>query len=235
MVAGFTVFDWDRRTAEWADAAWTVASEIGIKPDRCGGTWHVGVDALPNEPDGSIMGVPLRGPWDLDWDEWHRAQLSVIYPGYPRQDKGESDAAFRFRVERFAAHMDGLLPEGPARRRHLREPHAFILGLPLTAVVESPLVVWPRSHTIMGAAFERALAGFDPDDWGEIDVTDIYQAARREVFERCTPEPVVMGPGQAVLLHRHLIHGVAPWEGSKEMFRMVAYFRPQFSNVGDWL
>lgn len=235
MVAGYTVFDWDQRVADWAKAAWTVASEIGVFPDRCGGTWHVGVDALPNEADGSIMGVPLRGPLDIDWTEWHRAQLSVIYPGYPRQDKDESDAAFRFRKHRCAAHMDGLLPEGPKRRRHLREPHAFILGLPLTAVVESPLVVWPGSHILMGLAFERAFAGIDPMEWGEVDVTDIYQSARREVFKRCTPEAVVARPGQAVLLHRHLIHGVAPWEGSNEACRMVAYFRPQFSSVGEWL
>ncbi len=236
MVApGFTVFDYDPRIARWADAAWEVAQTIDILPDRCGGTWHVGVDALPNEPDGSILGVPLDGPWDVTSTNWHRAQLSVIYPGYPRRGQEETEAAHQFRIKRCGGHMDGLLPEGPERRRHLREPHAFILGLPLNPVVESPLVVWPGSHTIMGLAFEKLYSGLSPDQWGDVDVTKGYQAARREVFDRCAPEPIVIGPGQAVLLHRHLIHGVAPWDGAEGELRCVDYFRPEVKSVKDWL
>lgn len=232
---GYTIFDFDARVAAWAQAAWTAAQRLDLTPDRCGETWHVGVDALPNEADGSISGVPLGGPWSLDAVQWHRAQLSVIYPGYPRQDQDESDAAHRFRVQRCAAHMDGLLPEGPRRRRHLREPHAFILGLPLNDVKSSPLVVWPGSHQIMRQAFAEAFDGVAPKEWGDQDVTDIYQAARRKVFESSEPVPIDMSPGQSVLLDRHVIHGVAPWEGASEGFRAVAYFRPQFSDIALWL
>ena len=90
-----------------------------------------------------------------------KAQISVVYPGYPCAMEGESAAAFNYRQRRDAAHVDGLLPEGPERRRHLREPHGFVLGLPLTQSSEtaSPMVVWEGSHKIMREAFQKALQG----------------------------------------------------------------------------
>jgi hypothetical protein len=54
----------------------------------------------------------VAGPLPL-----HRAQVSVTYPGYPAPDPEESDAAHRFRRDRDAAHLDGLLPVGPEKRR----------------------------------------------------------------------------------------------------------------------
>jgi hypothetical protein len=161
----------------------------------------------------------------------------VIYPGYPRQDVGESDAAHRFRIKRDAAHVDGLLPEGSAKRRHLREPHAFILGLSLNHVTQSPLVVWPGSHVLMRESFVAAFAGVDPDHWGDVDVTDTYQATRAKVFAQCPRVEVPSKPGEAVLLDRHLVHGVAPWgeDTGPAEGRMIAYFRPQFTRIGDWL
>jgi len=232
---GFTIFDEDARVRRWADAARDVAAGLDLKPDRCGQTWHVGVDALPNATDGAINGVPFAGPWDVETTQLHRAQLSVIYPDYPRQDAGETDASFRFRVKRCAAHMDGLLPEGPNKRRHLREPHAYILGVPLVDVSDSPLVVWRGSHRIMRAAFADVFCGIAPKDWGGVDVTEVYQDARRTVFETCEMEKVTVRLGQSVLLHRHLIHGVAPWNSGRTEPRMVAYFRPQLADIGRWL
>jgi hypothetical protein len=80
----------------------------------------------------------------------------------------------------------------------------------------------------MGDAFRRALSGLDPKD---VDLTEVYQTARRAVFAAIEPLAVRMKPGQAVLLHRHLLHGVAPW-GDKtvptENGRMIAYFRPEY-------
>ena len=132
--------------------------------------------------------------------------------------------------------MDGLLPEGPQKRRHLREPHAFVVGIPLNDVASSPLVVWENSHRIMSAAFAQALNGHVPDTWGDLDVTEVYQAARKEVFESCERVEVVMRPGEVVLLHRHLIHGVAPWQGPEvPEGRQVAYFRPHVVQWRDWL
>ena len=70
----------------------------------------------------------------------------------------------------------------------------------------------------------------------DVDLTDAYRDARRHVFSMGEPVAVEAAPGQAILLHRHLLHGVAPWDASsQDTKRMVAYFRPQFSNVHDWL
>lgn len=239
---GYAVFAFDRRVAAWAQAAHSAALDVVQTPGdlRHGQTWRVGVDELPNAPDGSINGVPLLGPWDAVVPApaaWHPAQLSVVYPGYPQQDVSDTDAAHGYRLRRDAAHVDGLLPEGPDRRRHLREPHAFILGLPLNQATASPLVVWRGSHQIMKAAFAKAFAGSDPAHWGDVDVTAIYQAARRTAFETCARVALPVRPGQATLVHRHTLHGVAPWGSGNAPpeGRMIAYFRPQLRDAADWL
>lgn len=244
---GFAVLEPDARVLAWAGAARPEATAVLSDPVmrdrwlRHGGTWFVGVDALPNGPDGSIGGVALAGPWEgmfAPVAPLHRAQLSVTWPGYPRRDADESEAAHRFRLRRNAAHLDGLLAEGPDKRRFLREPHAWILGLPLTDTAACPLVIWAGSQTVIRAAFRRIFAGRAAADWAGIDVTEGYAAARAEVFETCRRVEVPMVPGQAVVMHRLAIHGVAPWKegvvGPPEG-RMVAYFRPLLADPGDWL
>lgn len=79
----------------------------------------------------------------------------------------------------------------------------------------------------MRAAFQRAFEGLPSQQWGDVDVTDTYKTARQEVFDTCERIEIIAGPGQAILLHRHLLHGVAPWadDASGDM-RMIAYFRP---------
>ncbi|MEM7519942.1 MAG: hypothetical protein AAF307_02795 [Pseudomonadota bacterium] len=240
---GFAVFDAEPSVLAWAKVAHAKAMDIAQDPQiragnlRHGATWFVGVDALPNAPDGSIDHVPLSGEWQsfVDLPEvWHAAQLSVIYPGYPRQDRDESDANHRFRRDRHAAHVDGLLPVGPTRRRYVQEPHGFILGLPLNRATASPLMVWPGSHRIMNAALRTAIGAQQLD---VVDVTSPYKIARKQVFETVVPRPVQALPGQAILLHRHLLHGVAPWSAgavAPPEGRMVAYFRPQTTSVA-WL
>jgi hypothetical protein len=229
---GYAVFAKEDGVRAWALAAYFMAQEVlrGPVERRHGGTWCVGVDALPNAPDGSVHGVPLEGAWQTHVESpasWHRAQLSVVFPGYPGKDSDESDAAHKYRRSRDAAHVDGLLPEGPKRRRHLREPHGFVLGLPLNAIRASPLVVWEGSHLIMQDVFRQAFQGIAPETYGDVDVTDAYQAARRAVFTTCPRRPIHAEPGQSILLHRHLLHGVAPWDGPDDCEgRMVAYFRP---------
>ncbi|MEJ8560261.1 hypothetical protein QTO30_02760 [Yoonia sp. GPGPB17] len=229
---GYAIFPYDRAVAAWANAAHRVGKAVLDKGGdlRHVGTWFVGVDALPNGPDGSVDGVPLAGAWRnhvTPPSTWHAAQLSIVFPGYPQQDVNESDAAHRFRHSRDAAHVDGLLPEGPQKRRHLREPHGFILGFPLDDVRASPLVVWRGSHRMMRAAFRTAYTGLAPEDWGDVDVTEIYQENRRTVFETCERVEVTAAPGQAILLDRHILHGVAPWGANAQgEMRMMAYFRP---------
>ncbi len=200
----------------------------------------MGLDALPNGPDGSIAGAEF--PWNdigLPPVPLHPAQLSVTRPGYPARDEGESEKSFSFRRLRDAAHLDGLLPIGPDKRRMVREPHDWILGLPLNRADTraSPLVVWEGSHLIMGKALRAAFAG-RYRDLENVDITEAYQAARKEVFAICPRVELPGTPGEAVILHRHLIHGVAPWsEGAvaEAPGRMVAYFRPLCPTVADWL
>lgn len=240
---GYAVFATDPCVLSWATAAHEVACGVAADPVtraanlRHGETWFVGVDVLPNGADGSIGSVPLSGPWNAFVKQpavWHPAQLSIVFSGYPQQDPSESDANHRYRINRHAAHVDGLLPIGPARRRFLQEPHAFILGLPLNLSDASPLMIWPGSHRIMGAAFRDVIGQADPT---KIDLTDEYQKARRHVFEAIAPISIIAQPGQSILLHRHLLHGVAPWADSVAAppeGRMIAYFRPQFS-ASEWL
>lgn len=230
--------------AAWAQAAHPLAvAALAAAPDplRCDGTWAVGLDLLPNAADGSVAGTAL--PWDvlgLAREPLHRAQLSAVYPRYPQPEAQETAAAFRFRLRRDAAHLDGLLAIGPDKRRKVHEPHGWILGLPLTDCDSgaAPLVVWSGSHLIMRAALSAALRGLPPETWGEVDVTETYAAARARVFETCERVELPGRVGEAVLLHRLLVHGVAPWaEGAKAApeGRIVAYFRPRVGSVEEWL
>lgn len=251
---GWAKFGPDPRVLDWAAHALPAARAAVRDPKLahwhvCEGTWFVGVDALPNDETGRIgASAALCGP-AVDFIETHigplpplhPAQLSVIWPGYPRPREGESDAAFRYRQRRDAAHLDGLKAEGPDRRRHIAEPHGFILGLPLSecAPGAAPMVVWEGSHEILRAALTGALADHDPKDWGRVDVTEPYQVARKRVFETCRRVPLQARPGESYLLHRLSLHGVAPWEegtGAAQEGRMIAYFRPLMpGGAEEWL
>jgi len=215
---------------------------------RCGGTWFVGVDALPNDASGRLAGGPPLAGAAVDFVRHqlklalplHRAQVSVCYPGYPQPSAEETEQAYAFRRKRDAAHVDGLLAEGPEKRRCLKEPHAYMLGITLTeqSPDAAPLTVWKGSHRIMQAMFAEAFAGWPPEQWCTVDVTDAYQAARREVFARCERMALPSAPGEAVLVHRHLVHGVAPWgehATAAPEGRMIAYLRPEFPAIADWL
>ena len=226
----------------WADAALKVAEQIAADPVaakanlRHGETWFVGVDALPNAVDGSVEGVPLAGAWEPHLPlktALHRAQLSIIYPGYPKRDPEQSPANHRFRKERFAAHMDGLLPAGPEKRRFAREFHAYILGIQLGTPTSAPLVHWPGSHVVLGHALRAAVGQSEVEN---VDLTDTYVAARKQVFDTIKPEEVNLRHGGAVLLHRFALHGTAPWdEGAAGSKRIMAFFRPEFPNAKTWL
>lgn len=226
----------------WSDAAHAAAlTTLAATAEdwRCGGTWFVGVDALPSQPDGSIGNAPF--PWEalpLRPEPLHRAQLSVIRPGYPQPSPDESASAFRYRQTRDAAHLDGLLPVGPDRQRMIREPHAWILGLPLNAASAAPLTLWEGSHHILRAALLQALDPYPPATWGDIDITTAYQTARRTIFATCRHICLAARPGEATLLHRLTLHGVAPWQPTDTAppeGRMIAYLRPQLASVQDWL
>jgi hypothetical protein len=228
--------------AAWAETARRAAIHhlaTTTEPWRCGGTWFVGVDALPNTPDGAINGQPF--PWDalpLTPEPLHPAQLSVIRPGYPQPSADETPTALAFRRDRDAAHLDGLLPIGPDKRRMVKEPHAWILGLPLNETTASPLTVWEGSHEILRAALLKAFARHPPEIWGNVDITESYQQARREIFATCRRIELPARPGEATLLHRLTLHGVARFprgDAAPPEGRMIAYLRPELPTVQQWL
>lgn len=206
---------------------------------RCGGTWFVGVNTLHNDADGAVDGIPLIGrAVDFIHQEigtepikWDRAQVSVCYEGYPQESDGESKAAFQFRRNRDAAHVDGLLGEGYPRRRFLREFHQFLLGIALTdsPAKAAPFVIWEGSHKIVQAAFAKALCDHHVESWSDIDLTDVNMTMRREIFETCERVELPLRRGESYVIHRHALHGMAPWEKGlqgPEEGRMIAYFRP---------
>ena len=254
LARGWARFGHDPVLADWIAAARPAVLAAMADPAhadqwRCDGTWFAGVNVLANDAEGRLGAAPplagaamtflaevLGPPLPLD-----AGQLSVTRPGYPRPGAEETAAAARFRRDRDAAHVDGILPVGPDRRRMLRAPHAWILGVPLTDCDPgaAPLVVWEGSHHLMRRALAAALAGHPPADWAHIDLTEAYAAARREVFATCPRIPLPARPGEAQVLHRLSLHGVAPWAPGATAApegRAVAYFRPELpGGPADWL
>lgn len=241
---GWVRFPYDPAVADWAVQARAVAERCFADPAlrtrwlRCGGTWFAGVNVFPNDATGAVpaagvpplTGAPVRfiaEALGLAGIAWDRAQVSICLPGYPRPSAGESAAAFRFRRDRDAAHVDGLLRFGNRRRRP-GETHGFILGLPLTETPANaaPCVVWEGSHEVIRHALRARLDGVPPERWAAEDVTDAYIAARRECFETCRRVPLHARPGEAYLIHRLALHGVAPWAAGTASQRAIAYFRP---------
>ena len=252
LQTGWQVFDPEPRLFDWLAKITPAALATADDPahaqwHRHGGTWFAGVDVLENDAEGRSGTSGRLTCQALEEAEritgrlpLHKAQISITYPGYPQQDPDESDANHRFRKTRDAAHLDGLLPIGPKRRRMIREPHGYILGLPLTenGPNDAPLVVWDGSHEVMRHAMRRALQDEPPEQWHEVDVTEAYHAARRHCFDTLDRVEVTAMPGQAILLHRLTLHGVAPWssKGSTAPVRAIAYFRPELpGGVFDWV
>ena len=248
---GWTIFDADARVQDWVDFAQSEARATMDDPAfrdwwRAGDTWFVGVNALGNDSAGRLPGGPDLAGAAFDFINshagqiaWDAAQVSVIRPGYPVQDR-ESDAAFRFRLNRDAAHLDGLKRAGPENRRFIGEYHRFLLGIPMVESDEraSPLVVWNGSHHILQDMLANALAGVHVDDWASVDFTQIYHQTRRQIFETCERVVVHAKPGQVYLVHRHALHGISPWQDhavADPVGRMIVYFRPETPDRQAWL
>lgn len=227
---GWLRFAGDDASRAWAEAAARAAEGVLADPEmraqwlHCEGTWFVGVDALPSDAAGAVAGVPLAGaaiPRMGRLPDLHPAQLSVVYPGYPRPRAGESDAAFRYRRDRAAAHVDGITRDETGAR-HVTEPHAWILGIGLgeAAPEAAPLTIWEGSHHVISEALGPILRD------GGTCVTEAYVAARKTCFERCARRALPLAKGEMVLLHRLLLHGIGTWAGPETRPRATAYFRP---------
>ena len=247
---GWVKFPFDSQVSAWVSAVVGPALASARDPDlrsrwlRCGGTWFVGVNALNNTPDGSIVaeGVPaLDGVAVRFLREYCRGftldhgQVSIVYPGYPKQGAEESGAAFQYRLRRHAAHVDGFERVMPERRRRLSELHGFVLGIPLSpaAGFASPLSVWEGSHDVFRSIFRAALEERAPEQWMQVDSTEAYERARSECFRSCARISIEAGPGEAYVVHRLALHGIGPWAGPEEGSpRAVVYFRPEMTGGG---
>ncbi|MEM7293241.1 MAG: hypothetical protein AAF420_07595 [Pseudomonadota bacterium] len=251
---GWCKFPHDTRLEGWLTRAVPAALQTLEDPEqarwlRYQGTWFAGVNALPNDLRGAVNDSgPLLGSavdfiaQQLGFDAvaWDKAQVSICYPGYPQPMEGQSEGLHRFRRDRDAAHVDGLLPEGPNRRRFLREFHLFILGIPMSrfSANASPFVVWERSHEIVRAALQERFEGIASADWGKEDITEAYQQARQRAFDECRRVEIYSQPGEAFLAHRLAVHGMAPWGENAEADsngRVICYFRPEGEAPNEWL
>lgn len=242
---GFVRLPASAESLAWASHAFGAGRAILADPGnaawfRHGATWFVGVNLLPNDAAGRLPGgPPLDGPATALLDALGRGgaaldpgQVSAVFPGYPRPSPEDSDSAFRYRRDRDAAHVDGLLPVGPERRRMAREAHAYILGIALSDADPdaSPLVAWAGSHRIVAAAFRAATEGRPEEEWPDVDLTTAYHEARARAFATCRRVPLPIRPGEAVVLHPLALHGIAPWRAGAAASpegRITAYFRPQ--------
>lgn len=251
---GWCRFDADPCLHAWIQASLPAIRAAIAAPEnahdlRYGGTWFAGVHALPNDETGAVPGGPPLAGMAVDFAldtlgwrgiPWDRAQLSVCYPGYPRPSPEESEALFRFRRDRDAAHIDGLLREGPKRRRFLKEYHAFVLAIPVSDhdPTAAPFTIWEGSHRHVGAWLRDTFASRPVETWERIELTEAYQALRRDLFDRCRRVEIHARPGEAYLVHRHALHGVAPWAPGAQAGpdgRAIVYFRPPTPDMRRWL
>jgi len=250
---GWVRFDRDPALVDWVTQVTPAALATRFDPDlerkwlRGNGTWFVGVNALANDGRGRCAGSgPLSGQaidfmrGDLGFGgDLDRAQVSICYPGFPRRMLGESNKALAFRIKRDGAHVDGLHPVGPDRQRRLRETAGFLIGIPVTRASRraAPLVIWQGSHRIMAAMFHQMLDGVPAAHWPDINLGAAYKAARLQAFETCKRVVIHANPGEAYVLHRFALHGVAPWQAgavAAREGRAILYFRPEVGAT-EWL
>lgn len=251
---GWHTFKQDPRIRKWIEHALEAARAAVSDPvnaiwKRHHDTWFVGVNALGNDCDGTVSGGPPLEGSAIDFIErefqigrfsWDKAQVSVCYPGYPKRSNDESEAAHRYRLQRDAAHIDGLLRQGPERRRFLKEYHGFILGIPMVEFsrTAAPFVVWEKSHEMARQCFNDLLMNAPRDKWPALDITEEYHALRRRIFSQCKRIEIALKPGEVFVVHRLALHGMAPWGSDANAGpdgRMICYFRPELSDPVIWL
>lgn len=245
---GWAKLPYDPALAAWVKQAYPQAIQAANDPHntanwlRCQGTWFVGVDVLTNP-------APLTGPaletaqyaMGIDAFDWGLGQISVCYKGYPKQDTNESPGMFNYRKNRAFAHLDGLKAVGANRRRKMDEFHGCILGIPLNIAPAkaAPFIVWQGSHLIFRDMLSKAYAGTPPANWHTIDITEIYQQTRAQIFDSCIPVELHAKPGEAYIAHRFALHGMSSWDAALDGpndGRMIAYFRPYWQgDKAGWL
>ena len=197
--------------AALAPARATLQNPRQAKWLRYQGTWFAGVNALPNDAQGAIEASgPLQaqviefietelGLRDFAWDA---AQISICYPGYPKPMQGETHGADALPVANAMPRMStAYCRRVPNDGAHLREYHGFILGIPLVEydATPSPFVVWEGSQEIMRQILPHASLDYLQSNGGSRIITEVYHAAREQVFANCERVEIHARPGEAFL------------------------------------
>lgn len=248
---GWCVFDYECAVQDWVDSTINEARAV-VELDqnkhwlRHGETWFAGVNVLNNDPQGAVPnGIQLDcraldfikrlngKPTALD-----RGQISICYPGYPKPSSLESEVAYSYRLNRDAAHLDGVLKEGG--ERFLKEYHDYILAIPMVEADQhaSPFVLWSQSHSIVQARLRDALQNYPVETWADIPIQEVYQSLRKDIFKACERVEVHLKVGQVLLAHRLILHGTAPWRSNAAASkdgRMICFFRPASLDIEQWL
>lgn len=247
---GYCVFDQDPAVLEWVSSAIEPAYEALARYEnqhwyRYQNTWFVGVNVLNNDAAGRINNGPVLSGEAISFIEQSltnrpisldQGQISVCYEGYPKADMSEPASSQDYRLRRDAAHVDGIMKR--RGERYLVEHHDYILALALNDVSASasPFVVWRGSHKLMQAALCGYLTDYAKEKWPTIPISKIYSQTRKRIFEECERIELALKPGQALVTHRHLLHGTAPWQAVNEPEpRVLCFFRPESMTVEQWL
>lgn len=247
---GYRVFDQEQQISDWIASAIKHAQEALVSPDnrhwyRYQNTWFVGVNVLNNRPDGSIGCGPELGGRAISFIEQSltnrpihldRGQISVCFDGYPKKDISEPKTNHAYRLRRDAAHIDGVMKHDGDR--YLVEHHDYILGIAMNMVEAqaSPFVVWQGSHRLMQTALCDYLSNYPKDKWRTTPISEVYSQTRKRILNECRRVELALKPGQALVAHRHLLHGTAPWKAVNETEpRMLCFFRPESMTVEQWL
>lgn len=260
---GWVKFCSDKRLLNWLDSLQKNCDIDSLYPRhdyhhlwRCDGTWFVGVDTIPNDHHGIVrQSLPLDGSiidfikqhlWQRP--QWHRGQLSVCFPEYPKKGDEDTLKSWQFRIKHHAAHCDGIHGIGKftndqKKSRFLKEHHRFILAIPLDNITQhnAPMMLWQESHRLIQKMLCDVFANMLTCEWQNYDITKIYQHCRRHILETITPIAMTANYGDAYLLHRHLLHGIKSWDRANHeaKIRRIIYFRPSYhhdsKSMHDWL
>ena len=140
MVGDFATLGWERFGHDPALESWArTANGFAEKAMQdaahaqwwdCEDTWFIGVDALENDETGRLpegTGLPgwLMSDLYKSYGRYplHKAQISVIRPGYPKPRSGESEAAF---VARRAEELEALIRKFNADAKIIRTQHSKV-------------------------------------------------------------------------------------------------------------
>ena len=127
---------------------------------------------------------------------------------------------------------------GTGKSTLAQEINAMVGGAALACAYTGKAASVMAKKGLPGASTVHSLI-YTPVGDGKQRVRELEEELGIEIFVRAGKRLTgLTAPGEAVLVHRHLVHGVAPWgeqASASPDGRMIAYIRPEFSTIGEWL